>query len=588
MKSIAYISDTSVTGRFTAIFIWIVVMLLSYPMHIYAESDHQHPDSLPIPRYSAASLERVDADFRKQIASLSPSALFRLGDDQNLNSPEGINKALLCYVTATSLSDEYGKHPKEMRDIAKSYINIAYIYRTRFHNNYESYNNLKRAEQICSEYGLKDVLCHVYLSLSSVLSINSTLSAASNPATDHKSEDDYLEKAFSYALGSKNHEVAAFSIINMIAEYDVVDSRSIGGYIGKYLNGEIPDTTGIQRYARFLCQGVEAFINQDYNGAHTALQNAVATDVDKKYPKQQLNELALLYDALAYERAGDVRHSEQLLLSLLDSTRKREDAEWEMWMHGNLNLFYLRQKDSKQADTHLLAYYRMREKLAEEEGSSLSTDEYEMQNTISAYRRELEQAAEERRRVRLILISGGTIAVMVILLLCFLLYHAKKRRQYIMRLYEKNLLERADSTPGQSSEPGEDSPESGACNETSVPDPKLVEAITTVLDNGSEPFNNDFQLVTLCNMVGSNTTYVSQAINHHYGKPFKNVLAERRIREACRRLDDPVANSTLTIEAICLEVGFKSRSAFSVAFKSVTGLTPTEYRKAAKRYMPAS
>lgn len=565
----------------------MVVMLLSLSMRIYAETDHPPTDSLSLPSYSAASLERVEEDFRKQIATLSPSALFRLGDDQNLNSPEGVNKAMLCYVTATSLSDEYGKHPKEMCDIAKSYINIAYIYRTRFHNNYEAYNNLKRAEQICTDYGFNDVLCHIYLSLSSVLSINSTLSAASNPTTDHKSEDTYLEKAFSYAIGSKNHEVTAFSIINMIAEYDVEDSRSIGRYIDKYLTTEINDTTGIQQYARFLCQGVKGLLNKNYSEAHSAFQKAVATDVNKKYPKQQLDALALFYDALAYEGEGNIRYSEQLQLSLLDSTRKQEDAEWEMWMHGNLNLFYLRQNDSGRADTHLLAYYRMREKLAEEEGSSLSTDEYDMQHTISTYRRELEQAAEERGRVRLILISGGTIAFMVILLLCFLLYHAKKRRQYIMRLYEKNLLTRAESAPCQSSETVDDSPDSACSNEASVPDPALIEAITAVLDNGSEPLNNDFQLVTLCTMVGSNTTYVSQAINHHYGKPFKNVLAERRVREACRRLDDPVANSTLTIEAICLEVGFKSRSAFSVAFKNVTGLTPTEYRKAAKRYMPA-
>ena len=79
---------------------------------------------------------------------------------------------------------------------------------------------------------------------------------------------------------------------------------------------------------------------------------------------------------------------------------------------------------------------------------------------------------------------------------------------------------------------------------------------------------------------------MSRAINSHYGKSFKAVLAELRIKEACRRLDDPEVNSMYTIESICSEVGFRSRAAFSVAFKNVTGLTPTEYRKAARRYMP--
>lgn len=43
-------------------------------------------------------------------------------------------------------------------------------------------------------------------------------------------------------------------------------------------------------------------------------------------------------------------------------------------------------------------------------------------------------------------------------------------------------------------------------------------------------------------------------------------------------LTDP-ATSTMPIVELALEVGFKSKSSFYDAFKKVTSLTPTQFRK---------
>ena len=53
----------------------------------------------------------------------------------------------------------------------------------------------------------------------------------------------------------------------------------------------------------------------------------------------------------------------------------------------------------------------------------------------------------------------------------------------------------------------------------------------------------------------------------------------RRIKEACRRLNDRANYDPFTIEAIGQSVGFSSRSAFSKAFKQITGLMPGAYRR---------
>lgn len=104
-----------------------------------------------------------------------------------------------------------------------------------------------------------------------------------------------------------------------------------------------------------------------------------------------------------------------------------------------------------------------------------------------------------------------------------------------------------------------------------------------ILSEGSEPLNPDFQLPDLAEAVGSNTAYVSRAINST-GKNFKTLLMERRVREACRLLDDPAYKDNFSIEGIARQSGFKSRSTFSTAFKNVVGLSPSEYRGASQRF----
>jgi len=71
---------------------------------------------------------------------------------------------------------------------------------------------------------------------------------------------------------------------------------------------------------------------------------------------------------------------------------------------------------------------------------------------------------------------------------------------------------------------------------------------------------------------------VSQVINELTGKSFFEYLAELRIEKSKTLLLDTRYNK-LTVDEISFMVGYNSRSAFNRAFKSLTGLTPTEYRK---------
>jgi AraC-like DNA-binding protein len=102
------------------------------------------------------------------------------------------------------------------------------------------------------------------------------------------------------------------------------------------------------------------------------------------------------------------------------------------------------------------------------------------------------------------------------------------------------------------------------------------------MDNMEFICQPDFSLQSLAEQVGSNYKYVSQVLNERYGKSFKQVLNEQRVREACRILNDTEQSGHLTIEAIAANLGFNSRSNFTVTFKRITGISPSDFMKMAK------
>ena len=108
---------------------------------------------------------------------------------------------------------------------------------------------------------------------------------------------------------------------------------------------------------------------------------------------------------------------------------------------------------------------------------------------------------------------------------------------------------------------------------------RLLNSITTILEDVAVISNSDFNLSMLAEKAGSNTKYVSSIINDVYGKNFKTVLNEYRIREACRRLTDKDRYGNMTIQAIYEELGYNSAASFIQAFKKVNGMTPSVYQK---------
>ncbi len=108
---------------------------------------------------------------------------------------------------------------------------------------------------------------------------------------------------------------------------------------------------------------------------------------------------------------------------------------------------------------------------------------------------------------------------------------------------------------------------------------ELFVRIQTEMDSGTAYCDPEFSLNKLADSVGSNTKYASRAINDHAGKNFRTFINEYRIKEARRRLLDVENYGNVTMQFLAESVGFLSTSAFNMAFKKFTGMTPSLYQK---------
>jgi AraC-like DNA-binding protein len=106
----------------------------------------------------------------------------------------------------------------------------------------------------------------------------------------------------------------------------------------------------------------------------------------------------------------------------------------------------------------------------------------------------------------------------------------------------------------------------------------LITALRQKLQDEQSYRNPDLRQGTLAQELGTNSSYLSQAINRSTGMGFAEFLNQYRVEEARRLLRDP-ANDPYTIEAIGQRAGFRSKTAFYRAFKKVTGTSPAAYKQ---------
>lgn len=106
----------------------------------------------------------------------------------------------------------------------------------------------------------------------------------------------------------------------------------------------------------------------------------------------------------------------------------------------------------------------------------------------------------------------------------------------------------------------------------------LLARCNAVMEAERRYLDQNFKLADLAKAADSTTHQVSQLLNDNLDQSFAAYLRAFRVRHARAAI---LTDDHLTLEAIGMEAGFGSKSAFYTAFKEETGTTPAKYRKQA-------
>jgi YesN/AraC family two-component response regulator len=104
-----------------------------------------------------------------------------------------------------------------------------------------------------------------------------------------------------------------------------------------------------------------------------------------------------------------------------------------------------------------------------------------------------------------------------------------------------------------------------------------INRLTQHVELNKPYLNSELTLNQLAENTNIPSRILSQIINEYFNQNFYDYINKLRVEESKKILLD--GSSKKTILEILYSVGFNTKSAFNVAFKKSTGLTPTEYKK---------
>ena len=518
-----------------------------------------------------------------QWVKVSTEELMRRGQDY-LQNKGWVDSAMVCYSIVADRAQDNSLENKEIYQIARALNNLGYIYATYYYDFQKAYENLNKSMELSKLYGFDNNLAYSYLNMASIFDNRNRLFA--NDALSTEALDN-TKLAFDFAVKAQEWNVAVTSIYNMLEMiHNKTDFELIAPDLVRFKNLQLTDSVEMWQCTRMFCKATEAFQAGQYQQALNYYEKMLVeaqkltTNRQQCIIKAMQQKAAVLTVMHHYEEAiSCLREVEHIALDhsmqseLIDNYRAMAqvyDAMGNQKMAEQLDYKFLKARDEFVQKSH-----------AEMVEKSRFLDEMRRVNDQVA------QIQAKHERAHQLLLMMTLIAVIILIAMVLLVRSNIKQRNYIRHLYEKNvqLLDvkvTAEQPASHSIDKQEDSAPKYQSQLDQESKDRLFERIKNVMDDIAIICKPDFSLQQLAIQVGSNYKYVSQVVNESYGKSFKQVLNEQRVREACRILNDPNQSAHLTIEAIAANLGFNSRSNFTVTFKRITGISPSDFMKMAK------
>jgi AraC-like DNA-binding protein len=165
---------------------------------------------------------------------------------------------------------------------------------------------------------------------------------------------------------------------------------------------------------------------------------------------------------------------------------------------------------------------------------------------------------EENKKMMLIIFS--IILFLVLIVIVWLLALSKKKNKILLQQNLDSLLIKQKKSESEK-----------------IYYSEIIEMLEMEMETNKLYAESSLTLDSLSKKLQTNRTYLSEAINNHYGLSFSQWINDIRIFHAKEMLFDESFDA-YSIEGISSLVGFSSISAFNSNFKKITGITPSYFR----------
>ena len=208
--------------------------------------------------------------------------------------------------------------------------------------------------------------------------------------------------------------------------------------------------------------------------------------------------------------------------------------------------------------------------------ASVLTSERKIRNTILSHIEAEQEGAILSDKRNYYIIAGVIVGVVLIIFIGYYFYNKNLNRQYqqfekvIKQLENKEKLEAPKKVVKE---------ETVEIKGVIIPE-ETENAILQRLEDfetTTKYTSQNMSLPVLAKQLDTNTKYISEIIHTHKNKNFNTYINELRINHIIQLMKEDKKYLNYKVSYLAEESGFSSHSAFTVVFKSITGITPKQF-----------
>ncbi|OAB77382.1 helix-turn-helix domain-containing protein [Cochleicola gelatinilyticus] len=207
--------------------------------------------------------------------------------------------------------------------------------------------------------------------------------------------------------------------------------------------------------------------------------------------------------------------------------------------------------------------------------ATMVASERNVRNTIISHIEETQQQKTHQEENKYYYIGGILFGVLVCALFVYYLYNKKLDREY--EKFEKIIRDIENEKRLKTNHSVQEV--STVSRGISIPAETEATILTKLnaFENSTKYTKENMSLALLAKQMDTNTKYVSEIIHRHKSKNFNTYINELRVNYIIQLLKNDPKYLSYKVSYLAETCGFSSHSAFTVVFKSITGITPKQF-----------